>query len=160
MKKWAVIMILLLIAAVCGIGLLYVSMGVQVRFDRCVATEAPTQQAYFDQLLHQLSSGAFTGTVFDRKEPGLSDQYQFLTYTVLLTNHANIDAAAAEIRITPLPGDLLQLGETQELTVPAGDEVTLSATILTGIHTQSIREAVVTYYIWGLPFTETITIGS
>ena len=159
MKAVAVILIVLVLAAVAAIGYLYLEARLDITFISCIATDGVTQAEYFDTLKEKLASSAFTGTRFSEADPGTADQYQFLTYTVNLDNHAFLKADTAEIRITPMQGDVLMLGEEQEHSVPAGKKGTLSATILTSRDNHSVREAIVTWYFWGIPFSSKITLG-
>ena len=159
MKKIAVILIILLLAAVGALGYLYMTSNILVRYDTCIATDAVTQTEYFNQLKTQISEGTFIGTLFEHTDPGDADQYQFLTYTVVLDNRARLDATTAEISVTPLKGDILQVGDPEERLVPAGETTALSVTIMTGKGMHNVREATVTWYIWGLPFTEKVTLG-
>lgn len=159
MKKAAVLLILLLLAAIGGIIFLYLTSNISVLYDNCIATDASTQPAYFDQIKAQLSGNTFVGMLFDHTEPESADQYQYLTYTVNITNNAFLDATTAEIRITPMKGDVLQIGDTEEHLLPAHKTSSISATILTAKDAQNVREATITWYIWGLPFSEKITLG-
>ena len=159
MKPFAIILILLVLAAVVGVGWLYFSANLTVRFESCIATDGVTQADYFDQLKKQVASGAFTGTLYGGKDLLAADQYQFLTYTVILDNHAFLKAETAEIRVTPMQGDVLMISDGEEHSVPAGKKGILSATILTAREMHSVREATVTWYFWGIPFSEKLTLG-
>ena len=159
MKPFAIIMILLVLAAVVGIGWLYFSANLTVTFASCIATDGVTQADYFDQLKKQVVNGSFIGTLYGDKEIQTADKYQFLTYAVDLDNHAFLNAETAEIRITPMQGDVLMLGDPQERSVPAGKKETLSATILTSRENHNVREATVTWYFWGIPFSAKLTLG-
>ena len=159
MKPFAIILIILVLAAVVGIGWLYFNANLTVTFDSCIATDGITQAEYFDQLKKQVAGGSFIGTMYGSKDLLSADQYQFLTYTVTLDNHAFLRAEAAEIRITPMQDDILMIGDQQETSVPAGKKGTLSATILTSRGMHNVREAIVTWYFWGIPFSEKITLG-
>lgn len=160
MKKAAVLLVILLLAAVGGLAFLYLTANVTVQYAGCVATDAVTQADYFDQMKKQVESNTFTGTLFDHSELGGADQYQYLTYTVDFTNRAYLDATTAEIRVTPMKGDILQIGDTEEHLLPSGRTTSLSVTILTPRGAQNVREATATWFIWGLPFTEKITLGN
>ena len=159
MKAFAIILIVLVLAAVAAFGFLYLKATLDVRFVTCIATDGVTQAEYFDTLKASLSAGTFVGTRFTAGEPGTADQYQFLTYTVRIANHAFLPADVIEIRITPMQGDVLQLGDEARHSLVSGSETDLSATILTDRGMHSIREATVSYYFWGIPFTTTITLG-
>ena len=159
MKPFAIILIILVLAAVVGIGWLYFNANLTVVFDSCIATDGVTQAEYFDQLKKQVSGGTFIGTLYGGKDLLTADQYQFLTYTVRLDNHAFLKAETAEIRITPMQGDVLMITDGQEHAVSSGKKETLSATILTARDMHSVREATVTWYFWGIPFSEKLTLG-
>ena len=160
MKAFAVILIVLVLAAVCAVGYLYLNAGLDVRFVSCIATDGVSQVEFFDDLRSRVENGSFTGTRLTNDLPGTADQYQFLTYTVRLDNHSFLNAEVLEIRITPMQGDVLQLETESETDLPAGRQVDISATILTDRAMHSVREATVSYYVWGIPFTEKITLGN
>ena len=159
MKPFAIILIILVLAAVVGVGWLYFNANLTVAFSSCIATDGVTQPDYFDQLKKEVENGSFIGTRYSAADLLAADAYQFLTYTVLLDNHAFLNAETAEIRITPMQGDVLMIGNQQELSVPAGKNASLSATILTARDSHSVREATVTWYFWGIPFSTRLTLG-
>ena len=159
MKPFAIILIILVLAAVGGLGYLYLTSNLDVRFVSCVATDAVSQAEYFDTLRSRLDSSSFIGTRFSETTLGTADQYQFLTYTVRLNNHSFLKADVIEIRITPMQGDVLQVGDEYVHDLPSGQQADLSAMILTTREMHSVREATVSYYFWGIPFTAKLTLG-
>ena len=159
MKPFAIILIILVLAAVCGIGYLYLTAKLDVQFVSCIATDAVSQADYFNGLKEKLASSSFTGTRFISGEPESPEQYQFLTYTVRLNNHAFLKAEIIEIHITPMKGDVLQVGDEVAHDLPSGQQTDLSAMILTTREMHSVREATVSYYFWGIPFTTRLTLG-
>ena len=159
MKPLGIILIILVLAAVVGVGYLYLNANLDIRFEACIATDGMTQIDYFNTLKSKVASSAFVGTRFTGGGLGTADQYQFLTYTVHLSNHTFLKAEVIEIRITPMQGDILQIGEEDAHDLPSGQQMDLSATILTGRTMHSVREATVSYYFWGIPFTTRLTLG-
>lgn len=159
MKPFAIILIILVLVAVCAVGYLYLTAKMDVQFVSCIATDAVSQLEYFNSLKDDLSSSSFVGTRFSSDDPGNADQYQFLTYTVRLSNHAFLNAELIEIRVTPMQGDVLQIGDEFPHDLLSGRETDLSAVILTDRKMHSVREATVSYYFWGIPFTVTMTLG-
>jgi hypothetical protein len=159
LKAFAVIMIVLVLVAVAAIGFFCFSAKIDVRFVSCIATDGVTQVEFFDSMKKQVESGAFTGTSFSGATLGAADQYQFLTYTVRLENHAFLKAETIELRITPMEGDILQLGDENCYDLASGKQIEISATILASRSMHSVREGTVSYYLWGIPFTEKITLG-
>jgi hypothetical protein len=153
MKPFAIILIILVLAAVVGIGWLYFNANLTVVFDSCIATDGVSQAEYFDQLKKQVSGGTFIGTLYGGKDLLTADQYQFLTYTLHFNNHSFLKAEVIEIRITPMQGDVIQIGEEYVHDLPAGQQMDLTATIMTARNMHAVREATVTWYFWGLPFS-------
>ena len=159
MKPFAIILIVLVLAAVCGVGYIYLTARLDVSFVSCVATDTLSQLETFDSIRSKISSSTFTGTRFSNEAIGRADQHQFLTYTVRLRNRAFLKAEIIEIRITPMQGDVLQVGDEVPHDLSSGKDMDLSAMILTSRDMHSVREATVSYYFWGIPFTAKLTLG-
>ena len=159
MKAFAIFLIVLVLAAVIGVGWLYMNARMDIRFDSCIANDGYTQAEVFNSVKARLKNDTFIGTRFTNEELETADQYQFLTYTIHVNNHSFLKAEVIEIRITPMQGDVLQLGDEAPHDLPSGRQADLSATILTNRNMHSVREATVTWYFWGLPFTEKMTLG-
>ena len=58
-----------------------------------------------------------------------------------------------------MQGDVIQIGEEYVHDLPAGQQMDLTATIMTARNMHAVREATITWYFWGLPFTEKLTLG-
>ena len=159
MKPLGIILVILVLAAVVGLGYLYFTAKLDISFRECIATDGITQIDFFNSLKSKVSSSAFVGTRYTSGELSTADQYQFLTYTLHLTNRAFLKAEVIEIRITPMQGDILQIGEETAHDLSSGNQMDLSATILTDRTMHSVREATVSWYFWGIPFTARLTLG-
>ena len=159
MKPLGIILIILVLAAVVGLGYLYLNANLDIRYEACIATDGITQADYFSTLKSKVDASTFVGTRFTNSGLGTADQYQFLTYTVRLDNHSFLKAEVIEIRLTPMQGDVLQIGEETAYDLPSGQQMDLSATILTDRSMHAVREATVSYYFWGIPFTTKLTVG-
>ncbi len=157
MKAAAIFILVLCLAALGGIGYLYLNSNVTVSYAECIATDPVTQLEIYNQLTSALSAGTLIGTPFAKEPPASPEDAVFYTYTVHLENRSFLPVEIVEIQVTPLSGDVLQMGETQAYDLPAGRTMDLTATILTLKTAQNIRELTVTYYIWGLPFTARVT---
>ncbi len=154
MKYFAILTVLLLIVSLIGVGSLYLTSNLVVEATGVMAIEAETQPELFGQLRDQVRRGAVLGTPFVAQgELSDPENYQFYTYTVRLRNDCRIPAEMIELQVSPMPGDILQLGSDSQPALQARATGDVTATILTlkGVH--SVREVIVTYYMWGVPFT-------
>jgi len=154
MKALAILSVIVLIAAIGGVGYLYMTSSVVVAALDVFAVEADTQPELFAALKSQVESGSVIGTAYTGQTAlGDASGYQFLTYTVRLKNNCFVTADMVELQVTPMEGDVLQIGDFQPKALQAQTTGDLQAVILTDIHMHATRELNVTYYIWGMPFT-------
>lgn len=159
MKYFAILTVLILIVTLVGVGYMYMTANIYVEAVGVIAQDASSQYSQFAELQDQLRLGAVRGTPFvPQQELGDAANYQFLTYTVRLKNDCAVPADMVELQITPMAGDILQIGAFTDVKLPAGQSVDATATILTDRNMHSIREVVVTYYIWGVPFSLKTTV--
>ena len=159
MKYFAIISVLILIVTLVGVGYLYMTANIVVEAVGVIATDAPSQEALFNELKEQVRLGAVVGTPYvGAQELSEAENYQFYTYTVRLRNNCTVAADMVELQITPMSGDILQIGSFTDVKLPAGQTVDVNATILTDVNMHAIREVTITYYIWGVPFTMKTTI--
>lgn len=160
MKAIAILMVIALVVAVCGVGYLYMTANVSVVAVGMTATEATVQQATFDKLKTDLAQNSLIGTSFQNdRELGEAQAYQFYTYTVRLRNFSMLTCDMVELQVTPREGDVLQMGNEQSKALSAGATGDISATVLTSVESLPVRELIITYYVWGIPFTVKTTYG-
>lgn len=159
MKRFAIICVALLLVTVLGVGAHYLTANVTILAQSVSAVEATNQQELFNSLASQVRTGAVVGTAYvTAQELSGAEDYVFYTYTFRLENNTSLPAEMLEVQITPMGGDILQIGSDQVLTLPAHSIGDLTATILTSRDMHAIREVNITYYIWGIPFTVRTTI--
>ena len=159
MKALGIILIVLVLVAMGGLGYLYMNARITVEFVECVATDAVDQAVYFEQLKEQVEKDTFIGTRFSRSPLTTPEDCLFYTYTVSIDNRSFLRAEMVEFQVTPMGSDLLQIGDTTTCNAETGRTTELSATILTTKDMHNVREGTITYYLWGLPFSTTITLG-
>jgi hypothetical protein len=152
-------MVLLLVLALAGVGYLYTTARVAVEAVGAQAYEAKSQQPTFDDLKRRLENGAVLGTVFKNEPLGDASEYAFITYSVRLRNDSLIAAEMVEVQIVPVEKDILQMGNTNTRSLSSRAKGDFSATVLTKRDSGSSREIIITYYIWGKPFTIRKTYG-
>lgn len=159
MKYFAILTVLLLIVTLVGVGYMYMTANIFVEAVGVVAADAPSQITLFEALREQVRLGAVLGTPYvQAQELSDAENYQFYTYTVRLLNDCSVPADMVELQVTPMAGDILQIGSYEDVKLPAKQTVDVNATILTDVNMHPIREVTVTYYIWGVPFTMKTTI--
>ena len=159
MKYFAILTVLILIVTLVGVGYMYMTAYIFVDAVGGVDTDAPSQIALFEELREQVRLGAVLGTPYiPAQELADAENYQFYTYTVRLKNDTSVPADMVELQITPMAGDVLQIGSFHDVKLPSKQTVDVSATILTAKDMHPIREVNITYYIWGVPFTMKTTI--
>lgn len=159
MKFFAILSVLVLLLTLVGVGSLYMTANIYVEAAGVVTLEASAQPDTFHELSEQVRLGAVVGTPYVA-QTALSgaEDYQFCIYTVRLRNDTRVQADMVELQVTPMAGDVLQIGDVPGITVPAGGSADASAVILTAMGNHSIREVSVTYYMWGVPFTLKTTV--
>ncbi len=158
MKAAGIILLVLLIAALTGVGMILARSDMNVVYVNCVATDPVTQQEYFSMLKEQLENGTFTGTRFSDEMLSSPDQYVFYTWTVRLENNTSLTANAAEMMISQPQDyhyDILQIGDMTEYCIPPHSSRTVSATVLASrdvLYEQKpeFRIATVTWYYEGV----------
>ena len=159
MKPLAIFLVILVIAALAGIGYLYFTSNITVSFVSVTATDPASQLDTFDQVKAAVENDTFVGTRYSSAPLTGAEDYLFYTWTVHLENQSFLPADTIEIQVTPMAGDALLIGDTTLHSLSARDHTDLSATILTARDKHSVREAIVSWYVWGLPFSARITLG-
>lgn len=153
MRVVAVLLMVLCLAAVGLTGYVYLTANVIITGIDCVAADAADQTELFQELKREIGAEAFTGTPFETRDLGEAGDYQFYTYRVQLRNDTFVRAEVAQIQISPMNGDVLQTPETGPREIPPRGTGEIQGTILTGKDMHNVREILVTYYLWGLPFS-------
>ena len=159
MKALAIFLVIVLLAAIVGVGYLYFNSNLEISFASVAAVDPVTQQDAFSQLKSSLEAGTFIGTRYDASPLTTPDNYLWYTWTLHLENKSFLKADTIEVQITPMNGDILRYGDTAEYTLDSRMKNDLSVTMLTSRNMHSVREAIVTWYVWGLPFSTRLTLG-
>ena len=159
MKAAGIILIIICIAALAGVVYYYASSSLTVSYVDCIATDPMSEPDLMQLLKEQLDNGTFTGMKLASDTSFSPAECLLYTWTVRISNRTRIPAKAAEIRIIPLSGDILQMPVPEETVIQPGEEGQITVTVLTGAKMHHVREAIVSWYLWGMPFSERITIG-
>jgi len=154
---WGLVILLLIIVG-CG-AYLYTTAHVtleDISLSVAPATEYATQFYDYQQ---RFENESITGILFQNTLTGTAEEYAFRTYAVTLSNRCLIPAERIELQIIPVEGDVLQLLNEPVPILAAGSSGILGAVLLTNASVHSVREIIITYYLWGYRFTIRHTYG-
>jgi hypothetical protein len=155
-----ILMIALVVAALGVAGYYFATAKVTIAAYKAEGVPATQQAALFDQLKTQVAQNEFQGTLFAADTAlGSAEQYAFITYTLRLDNQCLVPIDMVEVQVEPDAGDVLQIGDTSVHSLAARSQGDITATILTAVDSNSVRELIVTYYVWGVSFSIRQTYG-
>lgn len=167
MKKAAIITFSL--ALVMSSLLIYGLIGSKlvVKPQPVLPVEASGQPIEFKRLQDAVSNRSLIGTAFQNSLPGEAADYQLIVYTVELYNKGLVPAEMAEMIISPAKDDMLcytdgsAQGKIPDISVPAGGKTNIRCILLTksANRLNTVRDAYLSYYILGNPFTIKVTFG-
>lgn len=159
LKIIAIVMTVLVVAAVGIVGYFFATATVRIAAFKAEGTQAADQSAYFSRLKSEVEAGSFQGTLFSTEPLGDAEDYVFITYTVRLNNQCLVPVDMVEIQVVPENGDVLQIGDLNVHSLEARSQGDLQVTILTARDNHSVRELIVTFYVWGVSFRIQETYG-
>ena len=160
MKYVSILLVVALLSSMVGVGYLYITSRVVVEATGVSIIEATAEETLFEQIRQQVNQGHAIGTAFANEIRGEVSDYVFLTARLTLRNDCYIDAEMVELQIVPQSTDIMQIGAVEMAGLPAHTEDTFEATILSTSHSSAVREVLITYYMWGRPFTQKVTVRS
>ena len=152
-------MIALVIVVVVVVGYFFFTAKVTVAGCEINGGTASLQPELFAQIKQYAALDAFRGTMFTDEAIGDAADYAFITYTLQLSNQCLVPIDMIEVQIIPKEGDVLQIGDFEVRSLEAKTSGNVSATILTAKDSHSVREALITYYVWGVSFSIRYTCG-
>ena len=152
-------MIALVVLALLLVGYFYATARVSITAYKAEGMAASENAALFAQTQEALAQGTFEGTVFNDAALGPMENYAWITYTLRLSNQCLVPVDMVEVQVVPDPQDVLQVGNAQVQSLDAKTIGDVKATILTAKDSHSIRELIVTYYVWGVSFSIRETYG-
>lgn len=159
LKAAMILMIALVVLALALVGYFFATAKVSIAAYKAEGIQASARADQFEQIKAQVEAGAFEGTLFQTGALGSADQYAFITYTLRLNNQCLVPVDMVEVQVVPDPGDVLQIGDLSVRSLDAKSQGDITATILTAKDSNSIRELIVTYYVWGVSFSIRETYG-
>lgn len=152
MKTMAIILAVLMVFAVGAAGYLWMNTDISVQSVVATATEASADAALFEELGRQMADQEVIGIRFSNDKLKEAENYQLLTYTIRMNNQSYLPMDMVEVQISPMDGDVLQIGEEQAVVIPARSSGTFQVRLLTEAKSNPVREMTISYYQWGMPF--------
>lgn len=163
MKKIAITLtiLVLLLGGLMVYALVGTQMQVSIGPRHLQALPASEQPQQFARWMDALQNDSVQGTVYDPDAAGSPEDYYFSVYEITVGNSGLLPADMVEVQMAPLKGDVLsysgQVSMGQDINVPVkvapGKSATLQHVVLSRQNTNHAREFIITYYIWGNPFT-------
>lgn len=154
MKYIAWFMVALVILAIVGVGYAYVTAQVSIGEIKVQTIPATQQEELFNQLDQDIQRQSFKGTMLSKN--GIEENsaaYSFYTYQIEINNQTFLTADTVEVQTVPNAEDVIQLAQQEPLRIEKRSGGTVQVTLLTKQNTPVSREFVITYYLWGLPFS-------
>ena len=152
-------MIALLIVVLVVVGYFFFTAKVTVADCAIEGGSATLQPDLFQQIKQYKAMDAFQGTAFTDEAIGEAADYAFITYTLRLTNQCLIPIDMIEVQVIPKDGDVVQVGNYDAQSLEAKSSGSVNATIMTAKDNHSIRDVLITYYVWGVSFSIRYTCG-
>ena len=159
LKAVMIVMIALVVLTLALVGYFFATAKVSIAAYNAQGVPATERADLFEQIKQQVAKKAFQGTLFQTGALGNADQYALITYTLRLSNQCLVPVDMIEVQVVPDPKDILQIGDLSVHSLDAKTQGDITATILTAKDSNSIREIIVTYYVWGVSFSIRETYG-
>ena len=160
LKIAAIASVSLLIVMALMVGYLFLTAEVRVTSVAVEGVSAADDPAAFEALKTSVVDETFQGTLYQKPlEWGEAGDYVYLNYTLCLGNDCLVPIDMIEVQVVPQATDILQIGDFTVKSLDPKSEGDLSVRILVPKDTHSVRELIVTYYVWGVSFNLKTTYG-
>ena len=160
LKIAAIASVSLLLVMVLMVGYLFLTAEVRVTGVEVVGVSAAQDPAAFETLKNSVVEETFQGTLYQKplewEDPS---EYVYLTYMLHIRNDCLVPIDMIEVQVVPQATDILQIGDFSVKSLDAKSEGDLTAQILAPKDTHSVRELILTYYVWGVSFNLKTTYG-
>jgi hypothetical protein len=159
LKIAAIFMVALVVLTLGLVGYFYGTANVSIAAYRAEGFQATERPELFESVKSAVANGTFEGTLFQTGALGEAADYAFITYTLRLSNQCLVPIDTIEVQVVPDAKDVLQIGDLAVHSLDAKSQGDITATILTAKDSHSVRELIVTYYVWGVSFSIRETYG-
>ena len=150
--KFAAIASFALLVVVCIlVGYFFMTAEVQIVDIKAQGIPAQNDPGGFEMIKNSVLEDTFYGTLYQKPlEWGNASDYVILKYDITLRNECLVPIDMIEIQVVPQTTDILQMPDLQVKSLDLKSEGVFSVEILAPKDTHSVREIIVTYYLWGV----------
>lgn len=153
LKFIAMLMAILLVLSLIFVGYFFLTANVSIVAFKAQGVQATEVTERFEGIRASVANRTFRGTYFSISPLEDAEKYALITYTLRISNDCLVPIDTIEVQVVPHPDDVLQLGDHAVYSLPPKSQGDITATILTLKGSHSVRELLVTYYVWGVSFT-------
>ena len=159
LKFAAIASVSLLLVMACMVGYLFLTAEVQVV--EIKAQAAIVTEDTLKEVQRSIEGETLMGTLFQKPLAWKdASEYVQLEYTIRLRNNCLVPIDMIEVQIVPQNTDILQHADLEVRSLNAKSEGELKASILTTKDAHPVREIIITYYVWGVSFTQKTVYGA
>ena len=152
LKYVAIFMGILLVISLLLVWYFFTTASVSIVAYGAKGVPCAEDREAFEKIKTALNEETFIGTRFSFEPLGEAEEYALITYTVRLSNQCLVPIDMIEIQIVPDPTDVAQIGNMAVQSLPAKTQGEFTATVLVPAGSHSVRQIIVTYYVWGAGF--------
>ncbi len=142
------------------VGYLFMTAEVLVVGISAQGVPAGNDPAAFELLKNAVAEETFIGTLYQKplewKEPS---EYMYLDYSLRIRNNCLVPIDMIEVQVVPQASDILQTSDLTVRSLDTKSEGDITVRVLAPKDTHSVREMIVTYYVWGVSFHLKTTYG-
>ena len=119
---------------------------------------AGEMKSNYDAVSGAVQNGSLQGIVYHGDALREMDACSFQFFTLTLSNRGLLPAEMTELQLTPFAQDICAYLSRQEVIIPPGESKEVLLTLLTADASPSVRDIIVTYYLWGHLHRQRVTL--
>lgn len=161
LKIAAIASVSLLLVMMLFVGYLYMTSEVKVTSCTAAGISAANDPKTFELLKKSVLEDTFQGTLYQKPDDwNDASEYVYLTYSLRIRNDCLVPIDMIEVQVVPQTSDILQFADLKVHSLDAKSEGDMTVQILAPKDTHPVREFILTYYVWGVSFSQRMTYGA
>ena len=151
LKYTAIALSALLLVMLGLVGYLFLTAEVQVVEVSAKGVSSASDLAGFEALRDSIQNDTFYGTLYQKPHEWKdASEYVLLTYKLRLRNNCLVPIDMIEVQVVPQSTDIAQLPSLTVKSLDMKSEGEYEVQILTARESHSVRELLVSFYLWGV----------